>query len=173
MLEGRAVAAADWAAALAVRETRLRAEAEAAAAERLGLLKAAATSPSTTEGRIKLPFSLARLEGVSIDPISGHLKNWLSSGSQAVWKLPDLPPGGYEVILRYSSSATQGGTVQVREATYSLTAPTKITLKGPEEFNIGTLRISQGAGPLTIAATGVSKGGFIDLVSVELESAKD
>jgi hypothetical protein len=88
-----------------------------------------------------------------------------------VWRLPDLPPGGYEVILRYSSGPLEGGSVRVQESFYSLNADLGTTLKGFDDHNVGTLRVRDGAGQLKISAVKVLKDNLMQLQSVELVPA--
>ena len=172
-LEKKAAVAADWKTALVARDERTRAEAELATLEKVGLLLQTVAGAQSTQGIVSLKMGDAKLEGVKMDPTTGALIDWVGAGSHASWTLPGIPPGGYEVVLRYASSATQGGTLEVREAFYSLTADTKITLRGAEEHNLGTLRVRSGGGPLTVTATNVSKGGLMELAAVELRPVGD
>jgi hypothetical protein len=167
-VEKRAAAAWDWGTALTAREKRLRAEQELAAAEKLSLLLNTVKDDGRLSGPVQLALSDAKLDGVRLDAARGVLTDWAAAGSKATWKLPDLSPGGYEVVLRYTSSATQGGTVRVQEQFYSLTADTHITLHGPEQHLIGTLRVRSGSGPLVVSALKISKGGLMELSAVEL-----
>jgi hypothetical protein len=170
-LETKAAAARDWATALACREAHQQATAELASVEKVNLLTADETRKGSAE--IRLPLALAKLEGVRFDLSAGLLKDWLSVGSSAQWTLPDIAPGGYEVTLRYASSATQGGAVIAEEAHYTLSAATKITLNGPESHMIGTLRIRDGRGPFRLRVGAVSKSGLMDLVEVILTPANN
>ena len=170
-LEQKAAAARDWATALACREAHQQASAELASVEKVNLLAADETRKGSAE--IRLPLALAKLEGVKFDLSGGLLKDWLTVGSNAQWTLPGIPPGGYEVTLRYASSATQGGTVIAEEAHYTLSAATKITLNGPESHMIGTLRIRDGSGPFRLRVGGVSKAGLMDLAEVILTPANN
>lgn len=166
--EKRAAAAWDWEQALAAREKRQRAEMDLASAEKLSLLLGTVKELEATRGKIDLPLTQATLEGVKYDDSRKALTDWRTTSSRAMWTLPDLPPGGYEVVLRYTSSATQGGTVRVQEQFYSLNADTHITLAGPEDHLLGTLRVRTGSGPLVVSASKVSKGGLMDLYGVQL-----
>lgn len=166
-LELKARTAEDYETAIACRSTRHKVEGELAAAEKVALLLDTATAAAPV-GRVMLKIADAKLEGVKWDAVKGVLTDWSGPGSRATWQLPGLPPGGYEVILRYSSSAAEGGVVKVTEAFYTLTAPTRITLKGVEEHNIGTLRIREGSGELTVSAASVLKSNLMELAGVEL-----
>lgn len=165
-LEARARTAEDYETAIACRSTRHKVETELAAAEKVALLLETATAAPV--GRVVLKITDAKLEGVRLDAAKGVITGWSGPGSRATWKLPGLPPGGYEVVLRYSSSASEGGTVRVAEAFYTLTVPTRITLKGVEEHNLGTLRIREGSGDLVVSAATVLKSNLMELAGVEL-----
>jgi hypothetical protein len=119
--------------------------------------------------RITLPLEQAELSGVRLE--GGTLTGWSKPGTSAKWKLPALPPGGYEIILRYRCGPLDGGELQVQESRFSLKNQIDTTLKGPEEKNIGTLKISEGAGPLTISAQTLVKNNLMDLLAVHLVPA--
>ncbi|MDB6076180.1 MAG: hypothetical protein JWO89_3820 [Verrucomicrobiaceae bacterium] len=170
-LEKQAVAGRDYETASLVRTERLRATAEAAAQEKLALLLE--TRQQTEEGKgasakIVLKISDAKLDGVILDPSTNVLTGWSKPGASATWKLPDLPPGGYEVVLRYASGPLEGGNVLVQEAFYTLSGSIGTTLKGFEEQNIGTLKIRDGSGPFKIIAKTVLKNNLMQLQGVEL-----
>jgi hypothetical protein len=165
-LEKKAVAAADWEIALAAREMRQKAEAELATLEKAELLLGAVANLTAPRPKVVFSAAEATTTGVRLDAAAGALRDWTPGGT-ATWRLPPLAPGGYEVLLRYSSSATQGGTIRVQEEFYSLRGDTHITLRGPEWHNLGTLRIRSG-GVLTVQGLSVAKAGLMDLFSVEL-----
>ena len=170
-LESQAVAARDYETAGAVRTERLRVNAEAASQEKLALLLEAHQQTDDSKGpteKIVMKISDAKLDGVTLDPGTGALTGWSSPGASATWKLPDLPPGGYEVVLKYSSSPLEGGSAVVQEAFYTLSSNITTTLKGFEEQNIGTLKIRDGSGPLKIAAKTVLGKNLMQLQAVEL-----
>jgi len=166
-LEKKSAAANDYETAMAARTARLRTQAELAAAEKLLLLLESATG-SAPVGKVVLKLEDAVLEGVTLDPVKQVLTGWQSPASKATWKLPGIPPGGYEVVLRYSSGTAEGGTVRVAEAFYTLTVPARITLNGAEDHFLGTLRIRDGHGPLVISAASVLKNNLMELAEVEL-----
>ncbi len=120
--------------------------------------------------RIVLALDSAELMG-GVRREGGALTNWSKPGTAARWKLPGLPLGGYEVILRYRCGAVEGGTVQVQENRFSLKGDIETTLKGPEEKNLGTLKITDGSGTLTILAAAVVKDNLMQLLAVELVPA--
>ena len=73
---------------------------------------------------------------------------WQQPGASAVWSLPNLAPGGYEVLLTASGP---GGQVHLKESFYTLTAGAPGDASGsPMEKNLGVLRIRDGKGPLTL-----------------------
>lgn len=166
-LEKKAAAANDFETAMAARTARLRSQAELAAAEKLLLLLQTAGETAPV-GKIVLKLEDAVLEGVKLDPAKHVLTGWQNPASKATWKLPGIPPGGYEVVLRYSSGTSEGGMVRVAEAFYTLTVPTRITLNGAEDHFLGTLRIRDGQGPLVISAASVLKNNLMELEEVEL-----
>lgn len=172
-LEKKAAAARDYDAAIAIRTERERIEAEISSQAKLLLLLEARQQSiaSKPPERILLKPSEAQLNGVRHDPAAGVLTGWTTAGATAVWRLPDLPPGGYEVILRYSSGPLEGGSVRVQESFYSLNADLGTTLKGFDDHNVGTLRIRDGAGQLRISAVKVLKDNLMQLQSVELVPA--
>ena len=169
-LEKQAVAARDYDPAGAVRSEHQRVTTEIASQEKLALLLKArqtTTDSNSSASRILLKISDAKLEGVTLDAATQCLTGW-AAGASATWKLPDLPPGGYEVILKCSSGPLEGGTVQIKEAFYSLTGTISTTMKGVEEQNLGTLKIRDGSGTLKITALTVLKSNLMQLQSVEL-----
>jgi hypothetical protein len=168
-LEKRAAAARDYDTAIAARSARQKLESELSAQEKLALLLVARqviSSPEVTE-RIILKPADATLDRVRFDKSAGVLTDW-TVGSSATWKLPELPPGGYEVVLRYASGALEGGSVVVQEAFFNLTHDLTTTLKGFIEDNIGTLKVRDGSGIFKISAKTVLKGNLMQLQSVEL-----
>lgn len=172
-LEKKAAATRDYEAAIAIRTEREHIESEISSQAKLLLLLEARQQSMANKApeRILLQPAEAQLNGVRYDSAAGVLTGWTAPGASATWRLPDLPPGGYEVILRYSSGPLEGGSVQVQEAFYSLQADLGTTLKGFEDQNLGTLRIRDGAGPLKISAAKVLKDNLMQLQSVELVPA--
>jgi hypothetical protein len=166
-LEIKARDATDYETAIAARTARMRAESELTAAEKLMLLRQSAEAVVTV-GRIELKLADAELEGVRWDAEKAVLTDWKSASSRATWTLPGIPAGGYEVVLRYRSGPDEGGTVKMAERFYTLTVPTRFTLNGAEDHFLGTLRVSDGSGPLVIVAEKVLKGNLMELEAVEL-----
>lgn len=120
--------------------------------------------------RIPLPLDAAELAG-DVRRDGGALTGWSGPEAAATWKLPDLPPGGYEVLIKYRCGALEGGTLEVREAHFHLTAEILTTLRGPQEKNLGTLKITDGRGTLMIRARSVLKDNLMHLLAVHLVPA--
>ena len=120
--------------------------------------------------RIPLPLDAAELEG-GVRRASGALTGWSGPEAAVTWKLPDLPPGGYEVLLKYRCGALEGGTLEVHEARFHLNAEVLTTLRGPQEKNLGTLKITDGSGSLVIRARSVLKDNLMHLLAVHLVPA--
>lgn len=170
-LEKKAATARDYDTAILVRNERQKLESQLASQEKIALLLAARQKSSTGDAqqeRIVLNAADARLEKVRYDSAAAVLTDWAAPGASATWTLPNLPPGGYEVVLHYSSGPLEGGTVLVQEAFYSVSSDLRTTLKGLGEQNLGTLRIRDGAGTLKVSAKTVLKSNLMQLQSVEL-----
>jgi hypothetical protein len=120
--------------------------------------------------RIPLPLEAAVLAG-DVRRDGGALTGWSGPEAAATWKLPDLPPGGYEVLIKYRCGALEGGTLEVREARFHLNAEVLTTLRGPQEKNLGTLKITDGSGTLVIRARSVLKDNLMHLLAVHLVPA--
>lgn len=168
-LEKKLVAAHDFATAIRARDERLALEQEVTALEQeLPMLAArAAGEGQMLAERIPLKPEDAVLTGVNKDK-DGALTGWSDTSCSVTWKLPELPAGGYEVILKYSCMKDEGGEVLVKESFYSLRGTVTPSDGKPMEKNIGTLRIRDGRGTLTLAATAPTKGGLMRLWSLEL-----
>ncbi|OYW72844.1 MAG: hypothetical protein B7Z37_23665 [Verrucomicrobia bacterium 12-59-8] len=119
--------------------------------------------------RIKLPLDAATLSDLRHE--GGAISGWTKVGAAATWKLPTLPPGGYEVMLRYRCGAAEGGKLLIKEARFTLTTTIETTLKGPEERSAGTLKISDGSGTLTLSAQTLVTANLMQLLAVELVPA--
>ena len=167
-LELAAAKAKDWETALGARNAAEKAKMALASLERSQILLASSDSAGLEASAVvSLPLSQAKLKGVKYDAGHRWLADWEEAGA-ASWQLPNLPPGGYEVVLKYTSSAEQGGTVRVQEQFYSVEAATSISLEGSTSHLLGTLRIRDGTGPLTVSALGLAKGGLMRLSAIEL-----
>lgn len=171
-LEKQFVDARDYDAAITARDERKRLQNELAQLDKellllqqRGLERQIASLPD----RIKLPLDSATLTDLRRE--GGAITGWSKPGASAAWKLPALPPGGYEVMLKYRCGAAEGGTLLIKEARFTLTASIETTLKGPEERNAGTIKISDGSGPLTLTAQTLITNNLMQLLAVELVPA--
>lgn len=173
-LEKRCATSRDYKGAIAARNERQTIEKEIARIEKEDLLlrtREQSFRSAMLPDQIVLMPEQATLSGVEREPGNGALTRWKKAGSSATWKLPDLPPGGYEVLVRYSCDALEGGSLVIGEQTFSLTGTADTTLKGPTEKNFGTLKITNGSGSLTIRARTVLKSNLMHLYFVKLVPA--
>jgi hypothetical protein len=172
LLEKQYAEARDYGGAIDARDLRRKVEDELDRLDKeLLLLQTRKQSLTTSRlpDRIPLKIADAQLSGVTRE--GGALTRWSKPGASATWKLSELPPGGYEVILRYRCGPLEGGSVLVQEAKFALSGDIVTTLKGPEERNLGTLKVTDGSGPLKIAARTVVKDNLMQLLAVELVPA--
>ena len=172
LLEKQHADARDYGGAIEARDLRRRVEDELERLDKELLLlqtRELSLKASLLPDRIPLRLEAAELRGVARE--GGSLTRWSKPGASATWKLSGLPPGGYEVILRYRCGPLEGGSVLVQEAKFTLSGDMETTLKGPEEKNLGTLKITDGSGPLTISARTVVKDNLMQLLAVELVPA--
>lgn len=170
-LEKRLASTRDYQGAIKVRDERIGVEKQLARMDKENLLLKSRESglrSALLPDEIILMPEQASLDGITREPGTGALTNWKKPGAKATWKLPDLPPGGYEIVIRYSCDPLEGGSVTISEQTFSLTGTADTTLKGPSEKNFGTLKITQGAGTLTISARTVLKTNLMDLHFIKL-----
>lgn len=171
-IERKAAELRDYDTAIAAKQQRQKLESIIEDQEKTLLVAASAgvqTDKPTT--RVVLKLSDAKdFVHVRYDKGANILSGWASPGDSATWQLPNLPPGGYEVVLTYESSVQEGGTVMVQEKFFTLSSPLRTTLDAPFEHKLGILRIRDGSGPFKITATQVLRGGLMRLHSVELVS---
>jgi hypothetical protein len=173
-LEKRCAVAHDYKGAIAARNERQRMEREIARIQKETLLlgtRERGFRSALLPDQIVLMPDQATLSGVEREPGNGALTNWKKPGASATWKLPDLPPGGYEVLVRYSCDALEGGSLTISEQIFSVAGTAVTTLKGPAEKSFGTLKITNGSGSLTITARSVSKNNLMHLHFVKLVPA--
>lgn len=171
-LEKEFAEARDYDAAITARDERKRLQNELSRLDKELLLlqtREQALEASVLPDRIKLPLDAASLSEVRRE--GGAITGWSKVGASATWKLPGLPAGGYEVMLRYRCGAAEGGTLLVKEARFTLSASIETTLRGPEERNAGTLKISDGAGKLILEAQSLVTNNLMQLLAVELVPA--
>ena len=162
----------DYDAAITARDERKRLQNELSRLDKELLLlqtREQALKTSLLPDRIKLPLDAATLSDLRQE--GGAITGWSKIGAAATWKLPALPPGGYEVMLRYRCGTAEGGKLLIKEARFTLTTNIETTLKGPEERNAGTLKISDGSGTLTLSAQALVTDNLMQLLAVELVPA--
>jgi len=171
-LEKKLAEARDYSGAITVRDQRRKVEHDLERMDKELLLlqtREQSLQAALLPDRITLPLEKAELSGVQLS--GGALTGWNRAGASAEWKLPDLPPGGYEVILRYRCGALDGGVVQVKETKFGLKNQVDTTLTGPQEKNLGTLKITDGSGKFSLAAVTLVKDKLMDLLDIYLVSA--
>ncbi len=171
-LEKQFAAERDYDDAITARDERKRLQNELARLDKELLLlqtREQTLKTSLLPDRIKFPLDAAALSDLRLE--GGAITGWSKVGAAATWKLPALPPGGYEVMLRYRCGATEGGKLLIKEAHFTLTTSIETTLKGPEERSAGTLKISDGSGTLTLSAQALVTDNLMQLLAVELVPA--
>lgn len=169
-LETKCAAAMDFAGALRARDARQKIESNLLTAENelpLATAHASGTSGAKAPERIELKLADAVLNGLILDSKGKTLSGFGKAGATATWTLPDLPPGGYEVTLRASGAK---GNVVVKESFYSLSAPLKAVEK-PTAIILGTLRIRDGKGTLTLATNPPEECASLRVYSLALAPA--
>lgn len=171
-LEKQFAADRDYDDAITARDERKRLQNELARLDKELLLlqtREQTLRASLLPERIKLPLDNASLSGLRLE--GGAITGWSKVGASATWKLPDLPPGGYEVMLRYRCGTAEGGKLLIKETRFTLTTTIETTLKGPEERSAGTLKVSDGAGTLTLSAAALITDNLMQLLALELVPA--
>ena len=171
-LEKKRADARDYTGAIAARNERHKIEDELARLDKELLLlqtREQSLKASALPDKIDLPLDQAQLSGVKRE--GGSLTGWSKPGASAAWKLPALPHGGYEVVIRYRCGALDGGVLEVKEAKFRLTTQIDTTTKGPQEKNLGTLKITDGSSTLTLTATTLVKDNLMNLLSLGLVPA--
>ncbi len=172
MLEKQRSALRDYEGAMAVLKERKKVEAQLEQMDRLMVLiltREEAIQTAEMPDKISFPLAQAQLNGVTLE--SGELSGWNLPGASASWKLPSLPPGGYEVFIRYRCGPLEGGVLEVKESRFLLTSQIETTLKGPQQKNLGTLKITAGSGSLTLTGKTLLKGSLMDLLELWLVPA--
>jgi hypothetical protein len=72
------------------------------------------------------------------------------------------------VILRYRCGPLEGGSLTLSEKRFTLSTAIETTLRGAENREAGTLKLSEGATTLTLTASSVFKDNLMQLLAVEL-----
>lgn len=170
-LERKQADAQDYAGAVRARDERVKLEGEIRAMEKeLASAKAQAASAAAAKVPERIEFKLgdASLTGLQLDPADQAITGFGSTPATATWTLPDLPPGGYEVMM----TTTGGdGTITLSESFYSLSAAIKSPGDKPVEKNLGTLRIRDGRSKLTLSATPPEKCATLRVYALVLVPA--
>lgn len=170
-LEQKNAAAMDFAGAIKVRDERTALEKEIASIEReIPLLssRAIALLGRGAPDRLEMHFADATLRGVQLDPKGGFISGWDKDQASASWKLPDLPAGGYEVLLRYTA---EQGSIVIKESYYSLKGKLTAAKESPVEEKIGTLRIKDGKGTITLSTDNPQQSTSLHVYSLVLVPA--
>ena len=171
-LEKQFADARDYDAAITARDERKRLQNELGRLDKeLLLLQSREVSMKAAELGDKISLSIDSAVLKEVKREGGALTGWARPGASAEWKLPALPPGGYEVVLRYRCGPLEGGSITAKESRFTLTGPVETTLKGPEDRNLGTLKLSEGAKTLTLTASTVFKDNLMQLLGVTLVPA--
>ncbi|MES2594107.1 MAG: hypothetical protein V4662_02170 [Verrucomicrobiota bacterium] len=171
-LEKKRAETRDYAGAIAVRNERRQVEDELERLDKELLLlqtREQSLKASALPDRISLSLEQAQLADVRRE--GGELTGWSRPGSSASWKLPALPPGGYEIYIKHRCGALDGGLLEVKETKFHLTSQIDTTSKGPQEKNLGTLKITDGTGTLTLTATTLVKDNLMHLLGLWLVPA--
>ena len=126
------------------------------------------SAPMATLGRILFLPNTAKLTGVDYDSDAEALYGWRNMGDAARWDLPDLEPGGYEVILEFSANSIEGGNYAIFEEFFRLDGKIASSDGTIVKTKIGTLKIRSGQSHLTLQATSDNLGGLMHLKSIEL-----
>ncbi len=172
-LEKQRAAAGDYTGAIEARNQRKKLTAELERLDKELLLtqtREQSLKARLLPDRIPLALEAAVLEG-GVRRAGGALTDWSGPEAAVTWKLPNLPPGGYEVLIKYRCGALEGGTLEVQETRFRLGAEVLTTLRGPQEKNLGTLKITNGSGPLVIRARSILKDNLMHLLAVHLVPA--
>lgn len=170
-LEQKNAAGMDYTGAIRARDERLTLEKEIATIEKeIPVLssRAIALLGRGAPDRLEMRFSDATLRGVQLDPKDGFISGWDKDQASASWKLPDLPAGGYEVLLRYTA---EQGSVLIKESYYSLKGKLATAKESPLEEKIGTLRIKDGKGILTLSSDSPQQSNSLRVYSLVLVPA--
>ncbi|MFM7605213.1 MAG: hypothetical protein ACKO8Z_08430 [Prosthecobacter sp.] len=172
VLEKKLAATSDYDGAVRAREERLKLQHEIERLDKeLLLLQSREVSMKAAELGDKIILSIDSAVLKDVRREGGAITGWARPGASAEWKLPTLPPGGYDLVLRYRCGPLEGGSVTAKEARYTLTSRVETTLRGPEDRNLGTLKLSENNATLTLTATSVYKDNLMQLFGVTLVPA--
>jgi hypothetical protein len=158
----------DFAGAVKARDERIKVEKQIGALEQEAAILAsrpAVANAARLAARIELKVADAELEGTQYDAADGSITGWGSANARATWKLPSIPAGGYEVLLRCTGPC---GDVIAKESFYTLTGPCKSAEDKAVEYNLGTLRVRDGAGSFVLQPVQPEKSAAWRVYSVVL-----
>jgi len=168
-LEKERAESRDYPGAIAARQERRKVEDELERLDKeLLLLQTREQSLKAAALPDRLPLALDQAELNHVRREGGTLTGWSQPGASATWKLPALPSGGYEVVIRYRCGPLDGGLLEVRESKFRLSSQIDTAAQGPQEKNLGTLKITDGSGTLTLAATTLVKDNLMSLMGLWL-----
>jgi hypothetical protein len=121
--------------------------------------------------RIVLSPAEAQVNGIAIEPKDKSLIGWKPSNSLATWRVPALPPGGYEVYLTYSCPAKGSSSFTVRESHYTLDVKITEPAAKPTEKLVGTLRVQANNTSISLSAEDIGAGHPVHIHAVTLVPA--
>lgn len=104
------------------------------------------------EAPLTLSFFPEEAELVAVRLENGFLSGWQAEGAAANWKMPGLPPGGYEVWLEHTP-VKSGVEMRLSEAHYFIQKGLTEG-KGDDGYQrslLGNLKVTQGSGRLTLS----------------------
>ena len=165
---------ADYPEAIHVRDERIALDQEIAALEHeIPALKEQAQSlrNGPQQERTLLLAKDATISGLTLDAKTNVLTGWTSDTASARWSLPNLPPGGYEILVNYACPAQTSAILECKESFYTLRSTFAGTDDKPVEINMGTLRLRDGGGSLTLDAPKNDAGDKLRIISVALVPA--
>jgi len=169
-MERNLAARADYAGAIRVRDERRAIEQEITGMEHeipaLGTQLQTLRSGALPE-KILLLAREATLRSAVVNS-SNAIAGWTAERSQAQWTLPDLPQGGYEVVMTYTCATKGGAPVKFQESFYSLLATLPSTPEKPQERLLGTLRLRNGKSSLRLETPELPPGTDLRIYSVAL-----
>jgi len=173
-LERRLATKGDYAAAMHTRDERIAVEQEIKTIEHeIPVLTTLALNLRTAPLPDRALFLSrdATNQSLKFDPKTNALTGWDSESASARWTLPNLPPGGYEVLLTYANPAQKSVTLEVKESFYSLRGTLDATSDKTLEKNLGTLRIRDGKSSLILGAVKNGTGEKLQVFSLALVPA--
>jgi len=172
-LEHALAAKGDYAGAIRARDARRAIGQEITAMEHeIPALAAQAQAMRTGSlpDRFVFPAKEAVTQALTLDAKTGALMGWDGAKSSAQWKLPDIPPGGYEVLINYCCAESL--EVTLKEAFYHLTGALPPTPAAkPQELNLGTLRVKDGQTNLRLELAKAGNSAELRILSVTLAPA--